>query len=95
MAKLPWTEEEITALHRLVQIERATNKHFRKIFPYRTLDSVNNKLTSLRAQDPERWIPQARVREIQWELLDDLEREASSCDESDSLETPTSAVGTV
>ena len=88
MARQLWTKEEIAALERIVKLNQCNTETYRKVFPYRTNHSVEQKVSALRRQDPDKWTPQINPP-INWDHIEVLEKEAEKCENSPSSTVPT------
>ena len=84
---VPWTDEEVEALGRLVRLGKLDAKTLLSVFPYRTNASVRAKLRCLQKNDPDnKWTPPKPDRGVNWDFIEVLEAE---CEESPSSETCT------
>ena len=86
-----WADEELEALHKLVQLNRCNQDTYRQIFLTRTPGGVRQKLERLQAIDPEKWTPKYKP-DINWDHIKVLEKEAEQCEKSRSSVIPIAEV---
>lgn len=74
---LRWTDEELEALERLRKAGVEDMRHIAEAFPHRSYQSINQKISRLRQENPEEWKSQDNLkRSIDWKVVEAWENEA-------------------